>query len=477
MAGKSSNLWESSSTSSKKQEEKRKQCATMCEKAKKQRRTRQFNATARPGGPSVPVMPLLNEGSNAATAFPMAGVNGAAKLWSTAATLVASGRASALAAAVEMRRLPTHFAVAPAPAPSLQPLGAAASYATAPLVVAQAADRLVPLQLHFVGSYSYPIGRVVSGLPEPAVGMPLAAALDKMDNSSLGRMLSALMPACHPPLLHHQSKTGAPPPWWPKGTEDWWVPEVVAHLDTVAVHTPVPFASSYSLKKVQKVAVLVAIVKHLVPDFARITTTVMHSGKLSVPEISLWHSGLNNERAKYMRPVFVALQPPQQQQQGDGSTASNPSSGSTVAIVHSGNDDTASDSCDQAVVNHLPAAAGASVSAPADDGVVSAADALAYDGREQPAVSFPGDDGTHKQGATATATVAAHAGHFNQASADKPEMQPAEQHSGVQGNGVAAAEGEQVHPVGVREWYFDKSNELSRMFVKFESFEDAWYNQ
>ena len=121
------------------------------------------------------------------------------------------------------------------------------------------------------------------------------------------------MPVCNPPLRQgqHQSKTGPPPPWWPTGSEDWWTTELLEHLDLVAALSsapvPVPFAPSYGLKKPQKVAVLVAIVKHLAPDFARIAAAVRHSGKLSISETDLWHSALNNERAKYTRLVFILL--------------------------------------------------------------------------------------------------------------------------------------------------------------------------
>jgi ethylene-insensitive protein 3 len=334
-------------------------------------------------------------------------------------------------------------------------------------------------------------------------------------------MLSALMPVCNPPLRQHQSKSGPPPPWWPTGFEDWWATELLAHLDTVAAlmgaPAPVPFAPSYSLKKAQKVAVLVAIVKHLAPDFACVAAAVRHSGKLSVSETDLWHSALNNELAKCMRPMFIVL--PQQQGGvaiGGGSASTDPSAAGSV-VVHSGN--AASDGCELPVANvNLPA--GASVSAPADGsrgeviaaaelqvekeqrsdihgvGVVSAtdADAPAGDGRDQP-VNFPaagGDDGsTHKQGAAVAAAPTT--GHVRQVPAGGPEMtmQP-EQDGGVPGDDVAAAaeDEQQVHPVVApnptavaaieeapedRHWWCN-SEELNRMFAEFESFgDDVWY--
>ncbi|EES02452.2 hypothetical protein SORBI_3003G068700 [Sorghum bicolor] len=235
------------------------------------------------------------------------------------------------------------------------------------------------------------------------------------------------MPVCNPPLRQgqHQSKTGPPPPWWPTGSEDWWTTELLEHLDLVAALSsapvPVPFAPSYGLKKPQKVAVLVAIVKHLAPDFARIAAAVRHSGKLSISETDLWHSALNNERAKYTRLVFILL--PQQQQQGGvgggggggGGVSTDPGAAGSVFAVHSGNAG-ASDGCELQVAN-LPA--GGSVSAPADGsrgevvaaaelvvekeqrsdsdgvGVVSATDAPAGDdGLDQPVNNFPAGDGS-----------------------------------------------------------------------------------
>ena len=100
MAGQSSNLGASSS-STRKLEGKRKQSATRADKAKKP------NVTARPSGSSVPVVPTNCPTSHAmAVAFPMAGVNGAAPLWSTTA---------ALGAATEAARRCWHCQLRPAP--------------------------------------------------------------------------------------------------------------------------------------------------------------------------------------------------------------------------------------------------------------------------------------------------------------------------------------------------------------------------
>ncbi|XP_034586782.1 protein ETHYLENE-INSENSITIVE 3-like 2 [Setaria viridis] len=110
-------------------------------------------------------------------------------------------------------------------------------------------------------------------------------------------MLSALMLSYDWPVGQRQGWTGAPPSWWPTAAEDWWVPEVVAHLNTMPAHTPVP------LKKVEKVAVLVVVMKHLSPDFDRISEKVEVSqnakAKLTAEQKNLWKSALENEAARH----------------------------------------------------------------------------------------------------------------------------------------------------------------------------------
>ncbi|CAN6209701.1 unnamed protein product [Urochloa humidicola] len=196
----------------------------------------------------------------AVAVFPMAGgVNGAALRWSTAATLgAAAGRAAA--------------------APPLPPIAGPFVLAAAP----------VPVRV-----------QLVSPAAAAVVGLPLVAALDKMKSDTLGSMLSALMQACDPPAARQrQIWAGPPPPWWPSPAAEWWGPEVAAHLHTIPVHTPVPFAPAYKLNKVQKVAALVAVVKHLSPDFDGIAMKVRRSAKLTVQEDNLWKGALANEAAR-----------------------------------------------------------------------------------------------------------------------------------------------------------------------------------
>jgi hypothetical protein len=163
------------------------------------------------------------------------------------------------------------------------------------------------------------------------------------------------MPACLPPLQPGQGMAGAPPPWWPTASVDWWVPELVAHLATMPLHTQVPFVPLYRLKKAQKVAVLVAVVKHLTPDFTRILSEASLKAKLSVCENILWNSALVSEWAKCLRPRFVV------HGDDDGHRQARSSTTSSAIVVHGGV--AAADGCEQ-VANILP---GNSVTTPADD--------------------------------------------------------------------------------------------------------------
>lgn len=105
-------------------------------------------------------------------------------------------------------------------------------------------------------------------------GVPLAAALCRLRNGTLERMVREMAQECTPR-------------WWRGGTgraaprrrrrrrggltaeEPWWGTEVAAHLHGRRMATRVPFASPRRLAKAEKVAVLVAVVRHVAPDFGR----------------------------------------------------------------------------------------------------------------------------------------------------------------------------------------------------------------
>jgi hypothetical protein len=219
--------------------------------------------------------PPLQEAA-APVAFPITGVSGAVAQWSTAAALAgAASRAAAL------------------PQPPSSP----------PLVFADAGGHLVPVPLRFFG---------YAPMPGTTTAPPLAAVLDRFHSTTLSRMISMLMAVCKPPLRQHESRSGPPPRWWPTASEEWWAAEVEAHLPHVPM--PVPFVCCKILKKVHRVAVLVAIVKHLSPDFGRLDRA-MRQCRLSPSETALWDSALGNEQARCQRPVYIAEM---QQQHGHG---------------------------------------------------------------------------------------------------------------------------------------------------------------
>jgi hypothetical protein len=165
-----------------------------------------------------------------------------------------------------------------------------------PLVFAQAAGQLVPVPVQLYGYMP-----TVAG-PTGATPLPLAAALTRFHSATLARMLSELMAVCQPPVKQHESRNNTPPRWWPTAAEPWWAAEVAAHLPRIPM--PVPFVAAKLLKKAHRVAVLVAMVKHLSPDFGRIAAAVRRC-EMSASEAALWDSALGNEQAPCGRPVYI----------------------------------------------------------------------------------------------------------------------------------------------------------------------------
>ncbi|KAK3124842.1 hypothetical protein QOZ80_7BG0594430 [Eleusine coracana subsp. coracana] len=245
-------------------------------------------------------------------AVPVTGVNAAAPSWTTAIALATASRAA--------RQAP------PVPPPvtsglggkGLNPHQALGAVVVLPPVLAHAGGgpQLVPVPVGLIYGYAWMAGAgpsATSAAPPPS--LPLAAALNMFHGATLQRMVSALMPRCHPPLWQHETRGPglAPPPWWPTGSEPWWGPEVAAHLPTMAAHLPVPFVKGKQLRKAHRVVLLVAIVKHLTPDFDRVTAAVGPCG-LSASEAALWNNAIENERARCvrLRPVLVVPVPQQQ---------------------------------------------------------------------------------------------------------------------------------------------------------------------
>ncbi|KAJ7542097.1 hypothetical protein O6H91_10G089800 [Diphasiastrum complanatum] len=120
--------------------------------------------------------------------------------------------------------------------------------------------------------------------------IPPLQALQELQDSTLGSLLSALMQHCSPPQRKFPLERGVPPPWWPSGREEWWLMEGLA---------PPPYKKPHDLKKVWKVAVLTAIINHMSPDIAKIRKLVRQSkalqDKMTAKESATWNAVLNQE--------------------------------------------------------------------------------------------------------------------------------------------------------------------------------------
>ncbi|KAJ6702851.1 ETHYLENE INSENSITIVE 3-LIKE 3 PROTEIN [Salix viminalis] len=90
------------------------------------------------------------------------------------------------------------------------------------------------------------------------------SALQDLQDATLGSLLSSLMQHCDPPQRKYPLEKGVPPPWWPTGNEDWWV-----KLGLSLGQSP-PYKKPHDLKKMWKVGVLTAVIKHMTPDIAKI---------------------------------------------------------------------------------------------------------------------------------------------------------------------------------------------------------------
>ncbi|XP_028106972.1 ETHYLENE INSENSITIVE 3-like 3 protein isoform X1 [Camellia sinensis] len=124
--------------------------------------------------------------------------------------------------------------------------------------------------------------------------------LQDLQDATLGSLLSSLMQHCDPPQRKYPLEKGAPPPWWPTGNEDWWV-----KLGLSKGQSP-PYKKPHDLKKMWKVGVLTAVIKHMSPDIARIRRLVRQSkclqDKMTAKESSIWLAVLSREESQIQQP-------------------------------------------------------------------------------------------------------------------------------------------------------------------------------
>ncbi|RID55021.1 hypothetical protein BRARA_G02304 [Brassica rapa] len=124
--------------------------------------------------------------------------------------------------------------------------------------------------------------------------------LQDLQDATLGSLLSSLMQHCDPPQRKYPLEKGMPPPWWPSGDEEWWV-----KLGMAKGQSP-PYKKPHDLKKMWKVGVLTAVIKHMSPDIAKIKRHVRQSkclqDKMTAKESAIWLAVLNQEESLTPQP-------------------------------------------------------------------------------------------------------------------------------------------------------------------------------
>ncbi|CAI9778585.1 unnamed protein product [Fraxinus pennsylvanica] len=126
------------------------------------------------------------------------------------------------------------------------------------------------------------------------------SVLPDLQDATLGSLLSSLMQHCNPAQRKYPLEKGTPPPWWPTGNEEWWT-----RLGLPKGQTP-PYKKPHDLKKMWKVGVLTAVIKHMSPDIAKIRKLVRQSkclqDKMTAKESAIWLGVLSREEAFIRQP-------------------------------------------------------------------------------------------------------------------------------------------------------------------------------
>ncbi|XP_042481561.1 ETHYLENE INSENSITIVE 3-like 3 protein [Macadamia integrifolia] len=126
------------------------------------------------------------------------------------------------------------------------------------------------------------------------------SSLQDLQDATLGSLLSSLMQHCDPPQRKYPLEKGVPPPWWPSGNEDWWI-----EMGLPTGQAP-PYKKPHDLKKVWKVGVLKAVIKHMSPNIAKIRRHVRQSkclqDKMTAKETLIWLAVLSQEESLIQQP-------------------------------------------------------------------------------------------------------------------------------------------------------------------------------
>ncbi|KAJ8574150.1 hypothetical protein K7X08_025955 [Anisodus acutangulus] len=121
------------------------------------------------------------------------------------------------------------------------------------------------------------------------------SVLQDLQDATLGSLLSSLMQHCDPPQRKYPLEKGVSPPWWPTGNEEWW-----AKTGLPKGQKP-PYKKPHDLKKMWKVGILTAVIKHMSPDIAKIRRFVRQSkclqDKMTAKESSIWLAVLSREES------------------------------------------------------------------------------------------------------------------------------------------------------------------------------------
>ncbi|KAK6937086.1 Ethylene insensitive 3 [Dillenia turbinata] len=124
--------------------------------------------------------------------------------------------------------------------------------------------------------------------------------LQDLQDATLGSLLSSLMQHCDPPQRKYPLEKGVPPPWWPSGNEEWWMKVGLPKGQ------PPPYKKPHDLKKMWKVGVLTAVIKHMSPDIAKVRRLVRQSkclqDKMTAKESAIWLSVLSREESLIRQP-------------------------------------------------------------------------------------------------------------------------------------------------------------------------------
>lgn len=131
--------------------------------------------------------------------------------------------------------------------------------------------------------------------------LPLHKALLQISDSLIGAMVSVLMTMLNSLQPLHECKTASSeaPLWWPTGKDDWW-PELADMTKSVP-----DYKLRHNLRKAHKVAVLVAMIRHMEPNYRAITDIVqqcfyMRKNTITPHEMVAWDAAITEERRRYL---------------------------------------------------------------------------------------------------------------------------------------------------------------------------------